>query len=550
MSDVRYLADKHGKFTLAEVKTSLVTLQDTRDLMVRRKGFSNWIRVEDVAELRTQIVVPPSLPISHPDAPKAIPKRMRVGILSCQLSVAANNSKYTKFELTHHLGRHLDHLLQFSFLFFIFLSFAAVNGFPLYHWDSVGYIANPLHYDDFRSVIPALVSYPISLVVNLWALPVINSCVLALVFVRFFSALKMQFSYIIALFVSLTTSIPLFTGYIMPDIWGLILLICLIMLLVRWSLLDFIFASVSAMGHGSGILITLALMPLAWVACSFRKNVIIIFSGVLIISFFGLAGCNKLLRGRYFPDTYAWSIVASKMLNDVPSALVSLCRDEESDQICIRRDLIEPGPKWDDFYIWSSRIGIMNQSTGGLTLSQMNDSGRKLFWYAVFEHPVTLLKETLLDLVTFYAPSNWIFEGYTNLELRPKQNNTIFEQDEGRFVRNGLLETTWFRFSSYFLNTATMISLILLGIFAFPNMPSFHKRAFVMLLLGILANDFVFAFLSAPAARYHLRMLGVFVPIALMIYTSWRPASRTNKTAVRIRLARDLRTKIHGTAPD
>ena len=499
--------------------------------MVWRRGFSNWMCIEDVAELKTQIVVLPSRPTSHPAAPKAIARPMRAEILSCQPSVVADNSKCKKIDLTQQLlCRHGDHLLQFSFLFSIFLSFAALNGFPLYYWDSLGYITNPLHYDDFRSVIPALVSYPISLVINLWALPVINSCVLALVLVRFFCALKIQFNYLIALFVSLATSIPLFTGYIMPDIWGLILLICLIMLLVRWSLLDFIFASVSAMGHGSGIPIILALMPFAWVAYSFKKNVIIVFSAVLITSFFGLAGCNKILRGSYFPGTYAWSIVASKMLNDVPSALVSLCRDEESDPICIRRHLIEPGPKWDDFYIWFSRVGIVNQGTGGLSLSEMNDSGRKLFRYAVFEHPFTLLKETVRDFARFYAPSNWEFAGYTNvslpeLKLQPKRNYAIFERDEGRFVRNGLLETTWFRFGSYFINTATMISLILLGTFTFRDMPSLHKRAFVILLFGILANDFVFAFLSGPMARYHLRMLGVFVPIALMIYTSWRPPS-------------------------
>jgi hypothetical protein len=62
MSDFWYFADKNGKIgpvTFKELKASLATRQNTSDVFVWCKKFSDWVRADDVPELRSQTATSP-----------------------------------------------------------------------------------------------------------------------------------------------------------------------------------------------------------------------------------------------------------------------------------------------------------------------------------------------------------------------------------------------------------------------------------------------------------------------------------------------------------
>jgi hypothetical protein len=64
MSDAWYYADgtnKTGPVSLADLSQALAKRQHPRDVLVWCAGFPNWVRVENVPELRAKL--PPPLPI-------------------------------------------------------------------------------------------------------------------------------------------------------------------------------------------------------------------------------------------------------------------------------------------------------------------------------------------------------------------------------------------------------------------------------------------------------------------------------------------------------
>ena len=73
ISDFWYIADKNGEIgpvTFKELKASLATRQNTSDVFVWCKKFSDWVRADDVPELRSQTATPPP-PALHSNTKRA-----------------------------------------------------------------------------------------------------------------------------------------------------------------------------------------------------------------------------------------------------------------------------------------------------------------------------------------------------------------------------------------------------------------------------------------------------------------------------------------------
>jgi hypothetical protein len=65
VSDIWYYADERGQIgplTLQQLRETLATLSNAKDVLVWCDGFPDWKRAGDVSELRAQTVVPPPLP--------------------------------------------------------------------------------------------------------------------------------------------------------------------------------------------------------------------------------------------------------------------------------------------------------------------------------------------------------------------------------------------------------------------------------------------------------------------------------------------------------
>lgn len=65
MSDIWYYAagrDPIGPLNLQEIKNTLPTLPNAKDVLIWRDGFTTWTRAADVPELRPGTITPPPLP--------------------------------------------------------------------------------------------------------------------------------------------------------------------------------------------------------------------------------------------------------------------------------------------------------------------------------------------------------------------------------------------------------------------------------------------------------------------------------------------------------
>jgi len=70
MSDDWYFADGEepvGPLTLQELQKKLRTLRDPGKVLVWHAGFSDWMRANDVSELRKQTLRAPPVPTSRPN---------------------------------------------------------------------------------------------------------------------------------------------------------------------------------------------------------------------------------------------------------------------------------------------------------------------------------------------------------------------------------------------------------------------------------------------------------------------------------------------------
>jgi hypothetical protein len=415
-----------------------------------------------------------------------------------------------------------------AFLFALFIAPAALNLFPLYMEDSAQYAGNPEHLNGLRSIVPGVLALPLYPLLNVWALPVINCAALAAVFLRFFRVFEIEFNYPRVFVLVLSTSIPFYTSFIMPDIWIVVALLCTVMLLVRWRWVDVVLAGVAIAGHGSNSLIFLALLPIALLLFAGRAKVLAAFGSVLLTSFLVLGPANLAVTHSLFPENFSWSIVGSKILNGVPSALDSLCQVKGGDPICVRRNLMDSAANTqhlDDFYIWHSPIG--SPEYGGLTREQFNEAGRELLETAIEQHPLALARATLLDFAGFYNLRNDHINAYVSPEYAGKDNmQFILVRDHGLFFDRGWPNKKWLLVVMYLLNNATIGLSVFFGARYFNKLPKLQRQACTLLFCAMVMNDLVFAFLSGPDMRYHLRVLGVFVPVAMMIYSARQKALR------------------------
>jgi hypothetical protein len=62
------------------------------------------------------------------------------------------------------------------------------------------------------------------------------------------------------------------------------------------------------------------------------------------------------------------------------------------------------------------------------------------------------------------------------------------------------------------------VGALLLSLFNFRKLDEGTKAILIIMWSAVVINDFVFALLSGMYGRYHLRVLGIIVPIVLLTF--------------------------------
>ncbi|WP_119389765.1 hypothetical protein [Taklimakanibacter lacteus] len=414
--------------------------------------------------------------------------------------------------------------IDFFLVFFLCLSIALANGFPLYTPDSDDYAGWLDSISAMRSPVPGLVSLPLYALIGAWALPVISSAMIACLVTEFCDTVLGGPPPLSALSLLLIAAgVPIFASFIMPDIWVLTQVAGTVILLHRWRTPVFVMVALSAAGHGANLAILLLLLPVIALVWPSPRWAILVVGSCLAASIATLMTANLIVSGKPFPETYAWSITASKMMNDIPETVEQLCKEEPGHPICGKRQLMNGNVyNADDYYVWFSDLSWVH--TGGLARAEFTDLGKKLFMIALMERPLQLALATGSDWIRAYDPARCFGAGYIEKKESNHHIHFLVDQDHGTLARLGWLSSPILCKPVYFANTILLGAALALSIVFFPILERTSRATLLTLWFAFLANDFVFSLLSGMWTRYTVRAYGI---LALVVLVSLMARRRT-----------------------
>lgn len=404
----------------------------------------------------------------------------------------------------------------FFVVFSLCLSVAIINGFPLYMSDSHSYVGSLDYISTLRSPVPGLVAVPLYPWIGAWALPVIASATIAFLFVQFCEVVIGTRPNLLSLLVLFpAAAVPISASFILADAWLLIEVMGVIILLHRWRTIECVIVAIAIAGHGANFLIMLLLSPLILLIWPSLRRAILVVGVSLCASSLTLAVGNLIIDGKPFAETFGWSIVASKMMNDIPETVDDLCNAGSHHPLCDKRGLMGDNPdRYDEYYIWFSKISW--PETGGLTRTEFNDLGKMLFWDALQRHPLQFALATASDWLDGYDSDRCFPVGYLEKDDSNEYTHFLIDQDHGVFAHHDWLVSPVVCKSIYLVNMLLMGAALGLGIVFYRMFSPAAKASLLIMWFAILANDFVFASLSGIGARHTVRAYGLLVLIVLL----------------------------------
>ena len=193
-------------------------------------------------------------------------------------------------------------MLWFAVLFLVSLLPAIINGFPFYQNDSGDYSGANEIASGFRSIMPGLIAKPLFPLLGPWSLPIFNAAFVSFVIVRFSALALPNVPKWTVVLVACAAGTPFFASSIMPDMWISIAYLTLLLLLLRFSWIDFTLCLIAVMGHGLNpyILISTLILALVFLGES-RWRAARLIVGILVCAILLEAGISYLSRGNPFP---------------------------------------------------------------------------------------------------------------------------------------------------------------------------------------------------------------------------------------------------------
>jgi hypothetical protein len=406
---------------------------------------------------------------------------------------------------------------------------AIINGYPFYFEDSAGYDGHGLFLPStgkrfqLNSDIPEAISSIIFPLFDVWSLAIINSITFAYTIARFATLFLPNTPLAVGIILVVLSGGPFYVSLLAPDIWIVFLGLCVATMLPRFSWADFAIAVMACSGHGSGIYI-LAASTAGFLLLGRNK-------GRLVIIAAAIGGCSIAVvlaadiyyNGGISTERAAQATLASKIMNDVPEALVDYCGERPKEKICSLRnriDTLAPHSYDDAQYMWYAKL---REEPGALSWQEFNQLGIQLFEFVLFSrHVIPYVIESFDDYTRFFSMDRCIgFTGFVEDAHIDWTLEHIAKGDKNSLARTDLLSDTKFCLLVY----VPTFTVFLVGILVF-IWCLFHRTAKnydIILILYLMAgsNDIFFALFSGGYTRYHLKTLTLVAMGILVAFDSY-----------------------------
>ncbi len=417
-------------------------------------------------------------------------------------------------------------MFWFAVLFLVGVLPALINGFPLYQNDSGSYSGAHAIATGIRSVMPGLLAKPLFPLLGSWALAFVNAAFVSLVVVRFSTVALPHVPMGLVVLGVFAAGTPFFSSSIMPDMWISLAYLTLLLLLIRFSWIDFTLCVIAVMGHGLNPYIFASTLILAILFLRGSRGraakliVTILFSSILLEG-----GISYLGRGELFPAKIGAAVVASKVINDVPEAYDRFCDRFAEEKICRLRTKVDARrslrvDKFDQ-YLWDadllSRQGPQDDT---LTWNEFNAAGIKLGLFVLRNYPVEYVKKSLSEFPRMFRGNGCLSEGsgYGNILPEAWREVGVLNTDDVRsLARRGVYEgatlcsvLSWLRFVTYI---SAMVAALYILVFRSGAL----RFQVLVLFAAIWVNDTGYLFTSGWVPRYHDRILLLAATIVLLL---------------------------------
>ncbi len=403
---------------------------------------------------------------------------------------------------------------------------ALINGFPLYQNDSGGYGgANPFGASG-RSVVPGSLANLIFPVFGPWALPMVNAVLFGVVLIRFSAVALPNVSMVVVLVGAFAAGVPIFTSSIMPDGWVALAYLTLLLLLIRFSWIDFALCVIAVSGHGLNPYLFLSTLILAVIFFpGFRWYSAKLIVAVLFCSILVESSLNYIGTGEWFPSKLGTAVVASKVINDVPESYDQFCERYPDEKICRldRKVKARRALKIDkvDQYLWDAGLrAAKGPPDETLTWSEFNAAGVKLGWFVLREFPFDYLAKSLSEYPRMFRGNGCVSDGFGYGNALPdawRGRGFLNSDDSNSLARLGKFDgstvcsfLSWGRFLVF-------IAASLVALYLFFRWSGKLSQQVLILTGALYANDLGFLVTSGWVPRYHDRMLLVAVVIVLLM---------------------------------
>lgn len=408
------------------------------------------------------------------------------------------------------------------------LSVVLINGYPLLFPDSYGYLGfDPMiGTQSGRTITLDFIARPLYPLLGIWSVIFLQATAFSYLMVVFATQYLTRIRAVEIAVMIIISQLPFYVGFVMADAWLIISVLAFLSLYKEFRWPTLLILAVAITVHGSHLYIFIASSLAALFLFQDRAKVLknSLLSILLASAFTG--GVNVLMEHDRSREL-SWSLVGSKILVQMPTAIDRKCAEVSDFLMCAYRDNIQAGASdWcytdPDCYVWNQQSFFKK-----VDRLELNAASKELFFFVLLNMPNTFIKAAAADIVNFYGTE--CSKVSPLLPVKPGIESTLAGAPmhvHGQMIKNpdyerslqaaGKLHTSQIchirvagKLITHTLGALGIALLLILRSWT-------AAKVGVFCIVVLLANDVLFAALSGNYPRYHDRALFLLTIPALL----------------------------------
>ncbi len=302
---------------------------------------------------------------------------------------------------------------HFLILSSILLLYPLMNGYPFLFPDAWTYGAGSC-VSEYRSPVLGCAMKPAVLVGGVWGYIVIQTTVAAYILILFSKQMFGSINLRALVPVMIFSSLGLFTGWLMADVWLLFALLSLFIILTAqrsiYLLLLFTFSISVHLGNFPIAMLTIILYVII-VKTNLRA---IITSFICILAAMSLVITTNLLNQEFhFSSKWTYTFLSSRIIHDMPEVLESKCTQDPGFELCkMKSTIFRISRSRPDQLIWHEEAPRNIKEIGPVKYEALS---KELVLSSIFplltEHMHTALNNMLKQFVDFHYTEDFAAHG-------------------------------------------------------------------------------------------------------------------------------------------